>query len=178
MRSTSRSGDRFIAAWYRNEGDLVAAAHEVRSGGLEIHDAFTPYPVHGLDDAVGLRRSRLTRVALAGGIAGGLIATVLQVWVSMTDWPMNIGGKPLVPAPLFVPVTFELTVLFAGLATVAAFLIVSRLKPGARTPAFERATDDRFVLVVRQRDAMSDPMAIRDILERHHPTIVRDGVEA
>lgn len=177
-RRRASGRQRYMAAWYRSEEDILDAARDVRGAGFEVHDAYTPYPVHGMDDAVGLRRSRLTRVALFGAMLGLAAAIALQLWVSLVDWPMNIGGKPWAPIPLFVPVAFELTVLFSGLITVGAFFAVSRLRPGARRPVFERATDDRFVLVLRHRDGSGDPSAARRILEHHHAIVVLDGVEA
>jgi hypothetical protein len=169
---------RFIAAWFRSEDEILGAARDVRAAGFEVHDAYTPYPVHGLDDAVGLRRSHLTRVALIGSMLGLAIAVGLQLWVSLVDWPMNIGGKPNAPLALFVPVAFELTVLIGGLSTVAAFLVLARLRPGARKPLFEGATDDRFVLVLRQEDGTTDTLGARRILEHHRAITVLDGVEA
>lgn len=177
-KNKSKATERYMAAWYRSEEDILAAARDARLGGLEIHDAFTPFPVHGLDDAIGLRRSRLMRVAFFGGLLGMAIAVNLQLWVSLSEWPMIIGGKPLAPIPLFVPVTFELTVLISGLSTVAAFLFVSRLRPGKRKLHFEGVTDNQFVLVLRQGDAEVDPARARMILGRHHASVILDGVEA
>jgi hypothetical protein len=170
------SDARYIAGWFRTEEEILVAAEAARREGLDPFDAYTPYPVHGLDEAIGLRRSRLTRVALIGALTGLFLAVGLQVWVSLVDWPMNIGGKPQAPAALFVPVAFELTVLFGGLATVAAFLVRSRLRPGARRRVFEGVTDDRFVLLLRQRDGAVDETFARSLLERHHAITILEGV--
>jgi hypothetical protein len=180
MRGTERArpAPRYVAAWFKSEEEILTAARAARAGGYAIRDAYTPYPVHGLDDAVGLRRSRLTRIALAGGIAGLGFALLLQLWVSLSDWPMNIGGKPEAPLPLFVPVSFELTVLISGLSTVAAFLIISRLRPAAKLPLFQGATDDRFVLVLDQRDGADDPAGARKVLESNHAVAVLEGVRS
>lgn len=174
-RSIENDRVRFVSGWFRSEAEILAAADAARIAGIEIHDAFTPYPVHGMDDAVGLKRSRLTRVALAGGLAGLALALGLQYWVSLVNWPMNIGGKPWAPLPLFVPVSFELTVLISGLSTVAAFLVISRLRPLKRAPQFDGATDDRFVLVLRHGDASHDSRATHHLLAQHNATRIVEG---
>ena len=143
---------RVEAAVFTSEEALVAAAKECRARGIEIVDVHSPHPIHGIDDVVGIRRSRISAVCLAGGVAGLSLALWLQYWTSATDWPLDVGGKPFDSLPAFVPVSFELTVLFAGLATAAALLIRSRLRPG-RAPRLADAgvTDDRFALLVAPR---------------------------
>jgi hypothetical protein len=140
---------RVEAAVFTSEEALVAAARECRARGIVIVDVHSPHPVHGIDDIVGIRRSRISTVTLVGGVAGLSLGMWFQYWTSATDWPLDVGGKPFDSLPAFMPVAFELTVLFAGLATVAALLIRSRLRPG-RTPRLADAgvTDDRFALLV------------------------------
>jgi len=127
---------------------LIEAARELRARGFAVGEVYTPFPLHELDEALGLRRSRLGWVAFAGGIAGALSAIALQVGAAVVDWPLDVGGKPANSALAFLPITFELTVLLSGLATAGAFLFQSRLFPGkrARTP-FAGITDDVFALV-------------------------------
>jgi hypothetical protein len=138
-----------ILATFAGEAALLEAAHALRAAGVAIDDAFTPYAVHGLDDALGLRRSRLTWVCFLAGAMGATAAMAFQVWTSAVSWPLNIGGKPFASIPAFIPVTFELTVLSAALASAAAFFLRSRLFPGRGTrPPLPRLTDDRFALVV------------------------------
>ena len=143
---------RVEAAIFTSEAALVAAAKECRGRGLVIVDVHSPHPIHGIDDVVGIKRSRIATVTLIGGAAGLGLGMWLQYWTSATDWPINVGGKPFNSLPAFIPVAFELTVLFAGLATVAALLIRSRLRPGnvARL-ADAGVTDDRFALLVAPR---------------------------
>ncbi len=136
-------------AVFKSEGDLVEAARKTREKfNFKKYDAFTPYPVHGLDDAMGLKRSWLPWVTFFAGLSGTLTALALEIWTSAVDWPINVGGKPFVSLPAFIPIVFELTVLFGGLATVGALFYVCglpRLNPKILHP---RITNDRFVLFV------------------------------
>jgi hypothetical protein len=107
--------------------NLLAACRAAREADLSIHDAYTPYAVHGLDEAMGIRPTRLGIVCFILGFLGFSIALGFQLWASAWDWPLNIGGKSFSAVPALVPVTFELTVLFAALGTVLAIFIRARL---------------------------------------------------
>jgi hypothetical protein len=150
-RSESPVTRRVIVTLYESESNLLAATRAFRERGFEIRDAFTPYAVHGLDDAMGLRPSRLPWVCFLFGLAGAALKVWFEFWATAIDWPVDVGGKPWNSLPAFVPITFEVMVLLAGLSTVAAFLFVSRLYPGraAETPD-PAVTNDRFALVVAQ----------------------------
>ena len=134
---------------FASEASLLAAASACRGRGLEIVDVLSPHPIHGIDEVAGIRRTRLPVVTLCAGIVGFAGGTWLQFWTSATDWPIDVGGKPWNSMAAFLPVTFELTVLCAGLATVAALFLRTRLRPG-RLPRLPDlgATDDRYVLLV------------------------------
>jgi hypothetical protein len=134
---------------FPSEDALLGAAAACRARGFEVVDVHSPYPIHGIDEIAGIRRTRLPAVTLVAGGAGLALGTWLQFWTSATDWPVNVGGKPWDSMPAFLPVSFEITVLLAGLATVAALLLRCRLRPG-RTPRVEGlgTTDDRFALLV------------------------------
>src|SRR5215472_4387350 len=151
--STDAKVVRYTAAYFENEDDLVAGATEARGAGFEIHDAYTPFAVHGLDRAVGLPPSRLTWIAFLAGAVGLVFALTLQVWTSAYDWPLNVGGKPFNSFPLFIPVAFELTVLFSGLIAIGVLFARNRLWLFSKKLIFDRVTDDRFVMVLRQADA-------------------------
>src|SRR5262245_55764789 len=132
-----------------NEADILSAARATRSAGYRIHDAYTPYAVHGLGESIGLAPSRLPWACLAFALTGLVGATAFQFWISDVDWPLNVGGKPLNSLPAFLPAMFELLVLSAGVGTVATLLLRARLLPGsAAEVAHARVTDDRFVLAV------------------------------
>ena len=126
----------------------------MRAHGFRIYDAYTPYPVHGLAELMGVRRSRLPIITLVAAVVGLAAALGFQFYAAVFDWPLNVGGKPANSTLAFVPITFEITVLCAGLATAAAFLVRSRLLPGGPPVQFaERTTEDVFALVLRRRDA-------------------------
>ena len=143
---------------FETEAQILAAVRAARSAGYEIVDCFTPYAVHGLDSAMGVRHTKLGWVALAAGFLGFGTAVGLQVWTSAFNWPINVGGKPMVSAPAFVPVTFELTVLFCGLITVAALFLRCWLKPFSDPPGLAqyRGTNDRFVLALGTKSNYSE----------------------
>lgn len=156
---------QFLVATFSNEHSLCEAVTRLRLHGFRIYDAYTPYPVHGLAELMGVRRSRLpivTLVAAAGGLA---LALGFQFYAAVFDWPLNVGGKPANSMLAFVPITFEITVLFAGLATAAAFLVRSSLVPGARVVHFaEGTTEDVFAVVLRRRDTTFDAVQARRLL--------------
>jgi hypothetical protein len=146
--------NQFLVATFSNEHSLREAVGQLRAHGFRIYDAYAPYPVHGLAELMGARRSRLPIVSLVAGVLGLTVALGFQFYAAAFDWPLNVGGKPAASTLAFVPITFEITVLCAGLATAAAFLIRSRLGPGAPVVRFaEGTTEDVFALVLRHRDA-------------------------
>ncbi len=157
---------RLLVATFGDEDDVLAATRRAREAGYSIVDVFTPFAVHGLDAAAGVKPTRLPWVCFALGLSGAVAKLWYQIWTSATSWPVNVGGKPVNSVPAFVPVTFEIMVLFAAVGTVAAFLIVSRLRPG-RKPAhvYERTTDDRFSLVLLQDDAGFEVDSVRRLLQ-------------
>ncbi len=138
-----------VIATFDDADRLLAATRAARAAGHTIADAFTPYPIHGLDDAMGLRRSRLGWVCFAAGLFGGTFAMSFQLWAAVASWPLNVGGKPFASVPAFLPITFELTVLTAALVSAGTFLLRSRLFPGKHVVARPRVTDDRFILVLQ-----------------------------
>ncbi len=154
MKKTIKDSSRTFLAVFESEHDIVAATKTYRDLGYTIVESYTPYAVHGLDKIIGLRASRLPLVCLLFGLAGAAAKLWFQVWTSASSWPVNVGGKPLASVPAFVPVTFEITVLFAGVGTVVAFFLRSRLWPGKRTlPVHPRVTDDTFALLLLQDSA-------------------------
>lgn len=137
---------RFRASFADPE-HLLAAVQRLRDDGYTVLDTYTPFPVHGMDEALGVKPSRLPRACLAFAILGLLTAVVLQVWTSAFDYPLRVGGKQFAAIPAFIPVMFELTVLFAGLGVVASLFLVARLRPKFRVPDLHPGVNDhRFVL--------------------------------
>ena len=160
---------RLFTVTFAGEEDLLEATRAAREQGLNIIDVYTPYAVHGLDKALGLRPSRLSRVCLVCGILGAFFAMWFQYWSTAVDWPINVGGRPWNSWPAFIPVTFELMVLFAGLGVVFAFFVVSKLFPGKRAvlPA-PGITSNRFLLVLEENSAAFDGGAVRRLFQDFH----------
>lgn len=157
---------RILIGVFPGEHELLNAVRSARILSLKILNAYTPHPVHGLDAALGLRPSRLPWLCFAAAAVGAVLKLWFEFWTAVVDWPMNIGGKPWNSLPAFVPVTFEVMVLSAGVTTVFAFLAISRLRPGrVAVLPHARITDDRFVLVLEQADAGFDPDRVREMLK-------------
>jgi len=169
---------RLLVAVFQHEDDILGVTRAAREAGLKIVDVYAPFAVHGMDRAMGLRPSRLSRVCLIAGATGAILKLWFEIWTAAIDWPVNVGGKPWNSLPAFVPITFEVMVLFAGLATVAAFFLVSRLNPFRRVAlAAPGVTNDRFALVVEQTDAGFNAPWVRGLMERFHAVHVEERVE-
>lgn len=161
--------ERILLATFEHEDDLIAATEAVRGEGLKIIDAFTPYAVHGLDRAMGLRQSRLTWVCFICGMTGALGMLWFEHWTASVAWPIDVGGKPWNSLPSDIPVAFEAAVLLAGFGSVFALLGVSRLFPGKRARVVApRVSDDRFVLVIDEGDASFNMPAVEQLLQDFH----------
>jgi hypothetical protein len=144
------SGDKnFVLGVYSDEDVLLGAIKEVREKGVKIHEVFSPFPVHGIDDVLGYKRSNLSIAAFVFGLLGTTLALTMQIGMMAVDWPMIIGGKDFLPFPTFIPVTFELTVLLAAFGMVGTFFVASNLKPWAKPRIFDlRITDDKHIVAV------------------------------
>jgi hypothetical protein len=169
-------GRPVIVASFTTGEDLLGAARAAREQGFRIADAYTPYAVHGLDRAMGLRPSRLPWACFAFGLLAGAFALWSQHWAMAEDWPVNVGGKPWNSLPAYVPVAFEGMVLLAGLGVVFAFLLRCRLFPGkgAALPA-PGVTDDRFVLVLESPENPFEAGAARRLCDDFHALPVDEG---
>lgn len=138
----------YLIGVYDDDDVLLKAIHDLREQGAKIMEAFTPFPVHGIDPALGIKRSRLPQAAFMFGATGLTCALTLQIATLGFDWPLNVGGKPHLAFPSFIPVSFELTVLFTALGMVGTFLLASGLGPGSQKTIFDpRSSDDKFILV-------------------------------
>jgi hypothetical protein len=156
--------DILVATFPHVEG-LLRAVRLARREMLRVYDVFAPFPVHGLDEAMGIRPTRLPKITLVAGLTGLAFALTLQFYANVLDWPLNVGGKPDNTTLAFIPISFELTVLFGGLATVGAFLLRARLYPGKQPwlPA-PGVTDDVFALVLRKPSAEAIQVRARALL--------------
>ena len=159
---------RIIAGSFATDKDTLGAVRASRAAGHEILDVFGPFPIHGIEDAMGIRPTRLPWVCFFAGITGLTLAMVFQYWTSAADWSLNVGGKPFNSLPAFVPVGFELTVLLAGLSTVAAFLIRCRLFPGKKHHVIHTPiTDDRFVILLEETGRALDTESVKAVWAEH-----------
>jgi len=171
--------DRLLLGFFAEEDEVLSATRALRGSGLQIADIYAPYAVHGLDKAMGLKPSRLPWICFALGLAGAAFKVWFEIWTSAEDWAINVGGKPFNSLPAFVPVTFEVMVLCAGLSTVLAFLIAARLYPGKKAPQFDAAvSDDQFIIAIEQNDAAFDPKLVAELLSQHGVVRVEERVGA
>ena len=165
-----------LLAEFADEERLKEAAARVRDEGFRRWDCFTPYPVHGLDRAMGLRDTRLPWVVLVGGILGAGTAILMQWWMNAIDYPLIISGKPFNSLPADIPVTFELTVLLASLTAFIGMLIANALPrfhhPLFGSERFRRATTDRFFLAVEAADPRFDLVKTEQLLLAERATHV------
>lgn len=140
---------KFVVGSFDDESVLFPAVKKVRLAGYKIHDVYTPFPMHGLDHALGLRETSLHTAGFIYGLTGTIIALGGMGWVFTADWPLNIGGKPHFPLPAFIPITFETTVLLSSVGMVLTFCYLCQLAPFVKKHHFSlRATDDLFVMVL------------------------------
>ncbi|MER3464384.1 MAG: DUF3341 domain-containing protein [Chitinophagaceae bacterium] len=140
---------KFVVGNFYDEQVLFPAVKAVRKAGYKIHDVYTPMPIHGLDTAIGLRDTSLHTAGFIYGITGTTTALTFITWVFTTDWPMNIGGKPFFALTAWIPITFELTVLFSAVGMVLTFCYLCQLAPFVKKDHFSlRATDDTFVMAL------------------------------
>lgn len=139
----------FLVGVFDDEDVLLDGVTSIRKSGVKIHEVFSPYPVHGLDEVLGYKRSRLPVAAFLFGLTGTSLALFTQIWMLGYDWPMIIGGKNFASLPPFVPVTFEFTVLLSALGMVGTFLIVSDMKPYKWPRQFDlRSTQDKHIMAI------------------------------
>src|SRR6478609_768618 len=139
----------FVVGVFNDEDILVSGVTSIREKGVKIHEVYSPFPVHGLDEVLGYKRSRLPIAAFMFGITGTCLALFTQTWMLGFDWPMIIGGKNFASLPPFIPVTFELTVLLSAFGMVITFLIVSDMKPYKYPRQFDlRSTDDKHIMAI------------------------------
>lgn len=160
-RRTGRPmGRPMMMAEFGSGPALLDGARALAACGVSRFDAFTPYEVAGLEDLLGVRRSRLSWIVLAVALAAGGGAYLLQWWINVVDYPLNIGGRPYHSAPAFIPITFEMAVLFGGAAALFSALVLGGLPrlwhPVFEVDGFERATIDRFWLAVGAGDVALD----------------------
>jgi hypothetical protein len=156
-------------AEFHTPEELLEAARKTYAAGFRRFNAYSPYPIEGLAEACGFAHTRLPMVVLIGGIIGACAGFGLQAWGSAIYYPMNIGGKPLVSWPAFVPITFELTILFAAFSAVLGMLALNGLPmpyhPVFNVERFALASRDRFFLAIESRDPKFDRRSTEEFLK-------------
>lgn len=162
------AGPYGMLARFGSAARLKQAARELHRAGYRRFDAHSPYPIHGLDAAMGSRFSLVPFLVLGGGVTGCLVGAALQIWVHNFAYPLVISGKPLLSIPAFIPVMFELTILFASFGAVVGMFAINRLPtlyhPLLKSEQFARATNDGFFVSIEARDKNFDPDRTRQFL--------------
>jgi hypothetical protein len=155
----------YISIYFDDESPLLQAVKKLRENNETIIDVFTPFPVHGLDRALSIKRTSIPLIGFIFGAIGGILGFGFQAWVFTVNYPLVFGGKPFLSVPSFIPVTFECAVLFAALSMVAAMLIKSKLKPEKKfVPLDEKITDDTFVILVDSEDKKTTKDKVKSVL--------------
>jgi len=158
--------------------DLLTATKRAREAGYKHVEAYTPFPVEGLSEAVGFRWTAVPLLTLMGGVGGGLTGFGLQYWVAAITYPINIGGRPLNSWPAFIPVTFELTVLGASIFAVFGMLALNKLPqpyhPVFNVARFAQASTDKFFLCIEARDPKFDLVETSKFLQSLHAQHVNE----
>ena len=177
--SPDTSGDaplHGLLAEYDSPSALLAASRAVRDAGFTKWDTYTPFPVHGIDKAMGIRMTILPWIVLGAGLTGLTTAILLQWWTNSVDYPWLISGKPFWSIPANVPIMFELTVLFSGITALVSMLVLNNLPLPAHpldlVKRFARSTNDRFFLLIEAADPKFDDAATRVLLDGTHPQAV------
>jgi hypothetical protein len=170
-----------IMAEFDTATELVDAARQVRDAGYKKTDAFSPFPLHEIDEALGIKRSILPFMVLAGGFAGLIGGLALQIWVHAIEYPLNIGGRPYISLPNFVPPAYELTILLAAFTAVFGMLFLNGLPqpyhPVFNVPRFALATREKFFLLIEAKDALYNYEETKSFMESLNPQEVFDVEE-
>ena len=162
-----------VVGEFETEHQLLHAAEKTREAGYRRMDAYAPFPVEGLSEAMGLKSNKVAMLTLIGGLCGGLGGFGFEYWCNVISYPLNIGGRPLNSWPAFIPVTFELTILVAALSAVLGMLALNGLPmpyhPLFNNPRFALASRNRFFLCIESRDPKFDLDHTRYFLESLNP---------
>lgn len=169
---------RVFVGIFETEEDILGMATAARQRGLKIIDIFSPYAIHGLERAAGFKPSRLPVTCFILALLGAGLKTWFEYWTTAVNWPIDVGGKPWNSWPAFVPITFEVMVLFAGVGTVIALFIASRLYPGKKAVlAYPGVTDNRFAILLEEEDATFDVEEITELCKHFNSTHVEERTE-
>jgi hypothetical protein len=169
------SKENFLVGIFDDEDVLLHAVENIRDKGVKIKEVYSPFPVHGLDEVLGYKRTRLPIAAFFFGLTGTSLALFTQIWMLGFDWPMIIGGKNHYSIPPFIPVTFEFTVLLSAFGMVGTFLVVSDMKPYKWPRQYDiRSTDDKHVMAIDLGANKTGKEEIRRILKENGASEVNE----
>ena len=167
-----------MMAEFASPGELIEAARRTHAAGYKKIDAYSPFPIEEVAEAIGFHKNSVPLVTLIGGLIGGLTGYLLQYWVAVIDYPVNIGGRPYHSWPSFIIVTFELTILFGGISAVFGMLALNGLPmpyhPVFNVDRFAMASKDRFFLIVFATDPKYDPNGTRQFLQELGPRSISE----
>ena len=167
-----------VMAEFKTPAELIAATHAAYTAGYRVMDAYTPFPIEEVSETIGFHKhhNKVPLATLTGGILGLIGGFSLASLASASWYPLNIAGRPLIPWPAFIPVTFECTILLAGLSCAFGMIAMNGLPqpyhPVFNVPGFSRATNDRFFLCIEARDPMYNEDAVMDLLRSANATEV------
>ena len=165
-------------AEFEGPNELIDAARQTYEAGYRRINGYSPYPIEELSEAIGFTHSRLPLIVFIGGLLGGIGGFLMQYWIEVIDYPINVGGKPYNSWPAFIPITFECTVLVAAFSAVLGMLVLNKLPqpyhPVFNVEAFTRASTDRFFLVIETGDQRFDRSATWTFLESTDPVGVSE----
>jgi hypothetical protein len=167
-----------LIAEFETTTEILVAARKAYAEGYRRMDAYTPFPVEGLSEAIGYRRDSVSLVCLVGGLLGLATAYVLQYWINVIAYPLNVGGRPFHSWPSFIVVSFEMTVLFGGLAAALGMLVMNGLPmpyhPVFNVPSFKFASSDKFFLCIEATDPKFDRTATYQFLSSLEPRAITE----
>lgn len=170
-----------LIAEFNDPDTLLHAAAKAHEAGYRVMDAFSPYPVHGLAEAMGVRKTAVSFFTLVGGLTGTATGFGMQYIASVLHYPYSIGGKPNLSWPSFMPITFELTILFAGFSALGSMLLLNGLPrphhPIFNAKRFERASSDGFFLCIERADAQYDTEQTKSFLQGLGPVEVSEVMD-
>ncbi|WP_440999513.1 DUF3341 domain-containing protein [Fodinibius sp. SL11] len=163
-----------VLAEFRNPKELVDAASSVKKSGYKDFDTYAPFPIHGMEKAMGLKKSPLGWIVLGGALTGMIGALTLMIWVMGYEYPMNISGKPFINFPIYIPITFELTVLLAAFATTFGMLALNKLprlhNPLFSVERFSKASDDGFFVHIEASDDLFSEEKVKKLFQDNGAT--------
>ena len=152
---------KFLVGIFDDDDVVLSAVKKVKQAGVKVHEVYSPFAIHGMDDAIGHPRTKIGIAAFIFGTIGCLCALTLTIWTMGFDWPMIIGGKDPISIPNFIPITFELTVLFTAFGMTLGFFVTNGLGPSVKPLLFDpRCTDNKFVMAI---DLAKNKLAEADI---------------